>query len=154
MDIGRAILTNDSARQRLDAGTFGTMGVGFAFAIAAQSLYPKKKVVMVVGDSAFGFSGMEVETAARYGLALKVIVVNNNGIGMGVEELDRSDPKNHPVTALSPGSQYELISIAFGGKGACVKDHASLQTKLKEMLADDNLWVLNVLIDTTAMRKP
>jgi len=89
MDIGRAILSNTNAKQRLDAATFGTMGVGFGFAIAAQSLYPKKKVVMVVGDSAFGFSGMEIETAARYKLPLKVIIINNNGIGQGVEFIEK-----------------------------------------------------------------
>lgn len=88
MDIGRTILLNSASKQRLDAGTFGTMGVGFGFAIAAQALYPKKKVVMVVGDSAFGFSGMEVETAVRYGMPLKVIVLNNNGITQGTESID------------------------------------------------------------------
>lgn len=92
MDIGRTILTNDSGRQRLDAGTFGTMGVGFGYAIAAHAINPKKKIVMVVGDSAFGFSGMEVETAARYNIPLKVIIVNNNGITYGQEEIDKSDP--------------------------------------------------------------
>ena len=65
------------------------MGVGFGFAIAAQHLYPNKKVVMVVGDSAFGFSGMELETAARYNLPLKVVVINNNGIVMGAEEITK-----------------------------------------------------------------
>lgn len=130
------------------------MGVGFGFAIAAQAIYPKKKVVMVVGDSAFGFSGMEVETAARYGLPLKVIIINNNGILFGAEEIDRSDPKSIPVSALSPYSHYEYISHAFGGKGAYVKDHKELEVKLAEMLADDNLWVLNVQIDPNAGRKP
>ena len=50
---------------------------------------PDKKVVMVVGDSAFGFSGMEMETAARYGLPLKVIIVNNNGIGQGIDAIEK-----------------------------------------------------------------
>ena len=126
MDIGRTILTNDQARQRLDAGTFGTMGVGFGFAIAAQALFPKKKVVMVVGDSAFGFSGMEVETAARYGLPLKVIIINNNGILYGAEEIDNSDVKGVPVTALTVNAHYEYLSTAFGGKGAQVKNHSEL----------------------------
>jgi 2-hydroxyacyl-CoA lyase 1 len=91
MDIGRSILSNEESKQRLDAGTFGTMGVGFAFAIAAQALYPKKKVVMVVGDSAFGFSAMELETAARYNMPLKVIIINNNGISRGLEEITKED---------------------------------------------------------------
>lgn len=69
MDIGRSILLNNLPRHRLDAGTFGTMGVGLGFAIAA-ALYcrdnaPKKRVICVEGDSAFGFSGMEIETMFR-----------------------------------------------------------------------------------------
>lgn len=69
MDIGRTILMNGDPRHRLDAGTFGTMGVGLGFAIAA-ALYckdtsPGKRVLCVEGDSAFGFSGMEVETMFR-----------------------------------------------------------------------------------------
>lgn len=69
MDIGRTVLLNDLPRHRLDAGTFGTMGVGLGFAIAA-ALYckeaaPKKRVICVEGDSAFGFSGMEIETMFR-----------------------------------------------------------------------------------------
>jgi thiamine pyrophosphate-dependent acetolactate synthase large subunit-like protein len=68
------------------------MGVGFGYAIAAHAIHPKKKIVMVVGDSAFGFSGMEVETAARYNIPLKVIIVNNNGITYGQDSLDKEDP--------------------------------------------------------------
>jgi 2-hydroxyacyl-CoA lyase 1 len=69
MDIGRTILLNNLPRHRLDAGTFGTMGVGLGFAIAA-ALYckdnaPKKRVICIEGDSAFGFSGMEIETMFR-----------------------------------------------------------------------------------------
>jgi 2-hydroxyacyl-CoA lyase 1 len=92
------------------------MGVGFGFAIAAQALYPKKKVVMVVGDSAFGFSAMELETAARYNMPLKVIIINNNGISRGTEEITKEDNAlTIPVYALLPDAKYELISIAFGG---------------------------------------
>ena len=89
MDIGRTILQNTQPKQRLDATTFGTMGIGFAFAIAAQIHDPKKKVVMVMGDSAFGFSAMELETAARYRMPLKVVIINNNGISIGVDEIDK-----------------------------------------------------------------
>ena len=83
MNIGRTILNNTKARQRLDAGTFGTMGVGFGFAIAAQRLHPDHKVILVEGDSGFGFSAMELETAARYGMPLKCVIINNSGIMFG-----------------------------------------------------------------------
>ena len=108
---------------------------------------------MVVGDSAFGFSGMEVETAARYGLPLKIVIINNSGITRGVEELEDKTNANIPVTALTPNSEYQLIAQAFGGKGAKVKTHAELKAKMQEMLSDKNLWILNVIIDTNAGRK-
>ena len=84
MDIGKTILLNNQPRHRLDAATFGTMGVGLGFAIAA-ALYckknaPTKRVICVEGDSAFGFSGMEIETMFRYKLPIIVIIINNNGI--------------------------------------------------------------------------
>lgn len=90
MDIGRAVLMNSLPRHRLDAGTFGTMGVGLGFAIAA-ALYcrhfePKKRVICVEGDSAFGFSGMEIETMVRYKLPVIIVVVNNSGIYGGLPE--------------------------------------------------------------------
>lgn len=89
MDIGRTLMLNYLPRHRLDAGTFGTMGVGLGFAIAAAVAFPDKQVVSVEGDSAFGFSGMELEAAVRHRLAnLTVLVVNNNGIYQGLEELD------------------------------------------------------------------
>ena len=80
MDIGRTILQNFFPRRRLDAGTYGTMGVGLGFAIAAAAVHPELKVVTVQGDSAFVFSGMEIEVACRFKMPITVIIVNNNGI--------------------------------------------------------------------------
>lgn len=95
MDIGRTMLHNDLPRHRLDAGTFGTMGVGPGFAIAAalhcRDYCPGKRVVCVEGDSAFGFSGMEVETMFRYQLPIIILVVNNNGIYGGFDQETYSD---------------------------------------------------------------
>ena len=86
---------------------------------------------MVGGDSSFGFSAMELETAARYHFPIKCIVINNNGIGEGVEEIAKEDDAHSiPISALSPWSKYELIAEAFGGKGRCVSDHKGLGSVL------------------------
>jgi 2-hydroxyacyl-CoA lyase 1 len=85
MDIGRTVIANHHPRSRLDAGTFGTMGVGLGFAIAAALVYPNRRVVCVEGDSAFGFSGLELETAVRYKLPITFIIINNNGIYGGLD---------------------------------------------------------------------
>lgn len=90
MDIGRTMLHNILPRHRLDAGTFGTMGVGPGFAIAAalycRDFFPQKRVICVEGDSAFGFSGMEIETMFRYKLPIVIIIVNNGGIYSGLDK--------------------------------------------------------------------
>ena len=155
MDIGRTILMNNQPRQRLDAGTFGTMGMAFGFAIVTAALYPKKKTVMVVGDSSFGFSCMEIETAARYKLPLKVVIINNNGIGAGTDEIDKeAGPKDIGVLHLTPGARYEMIATAFGGIGVAVDTHEELRSNLQKALADDNLWVINCRIDPFSSKKP
>ncbi|KAJ1806370.1 hypothetical protein LPJ75_005069, partial [Coemansia sp. RSA 2598] len=86
MDIARTVYDFQTPRRRLDCATFANMGVGMGFAIAAQLHYPSSHVVAIVGDSAFGFSAMELETAVRCHLPLIVIVINNNGIYFGLEK--------------------------------------------------------------------
>lgn len=166
MDIGRTILLNHSARHRLDAGTFGTMGVGIGFAIAA-ALYakdncPEKRVVCVEGDSAFGFSGMELETICRYKLPILMIIINNNGIQFGLEkelwkEMKQENdlPSLLPPNALSPDAKYEKIMEAFGGYGYYVETPAELDQVLEKSLsvhANDPV-LINVAVSSVAGRK-
>ncbi len=151
MDIGRTVLPNFLPRHRLDAGTFGTMGVGLGFAIAAAAVHPDKKVVAVEGDSAFGFSGMEVEVACRYGLPITFIIINNNGIGGGPGKLD---PARIPPTAYTPNARYERIIEAFGGKGYFVETPAELGPALSEALAAPVPTIVNIMINPRSQRRP
>ena len=91
-------------RHRLDAGTYGTMGIGLGFAIAAAVVQPDRPVMSVSGDSAFGFSGMEIETACRYKLPITIVVLNNSGIGGGIEDCptDRSERRRSTLTRRRP----------------------------------------------------
>ncbi len=152
MDIGRTVLPNFAPRHRLDAGSFGTMGVGLGFAIAAAAVHPEKKVVAVEGDSAFGFSGMEVETACRYQLPITFVVINNNGIGGGLDELDPR--RGIPPSVYTPRARYEKLIEAFGGRGFFVEKPAELGAALREALADPRPTLVNVMIGTRADRKP
>jgi 2-hydroxyacyl-CoA lyase 1 len=151
MDISRTVLPNFDARQRLDAGSFGTMGVGLGFAIAAAAVHPDRKVVCVEGDSAFGFSGMEVETACRYGMNITFVIINNNGIGMGFADFDRAKV---PPIAYTPKARYEKMIEGFGGKGYFVETPDALGTALKQAIADEGPTIVNVAIDPGATRKP
>lgn len=166
MDIGRSMLLNNLPRHRLDAGTFGTMGVGLGFAIAA-ALYcrdycPSKRVVCVEGDSAFGFSGMEIETLVRYSLPVVIVIVNNSGIysGFTPEDFkslqDMGDPLlTTPPTALSAETRYENIMNLFGKKGYFVRTIPELQSAVREaLIPTDHPSVINVAINPQADRKP
>jgi 2-hydroxyacyl-CoA lyase 1 len=152
MDIGRTLMPNFLPRHRLDAGTFGTMGVGLGFAVAAAVVNPDKKVVCVEGDSAFGFSGMEVETACRYRLPITFVIVNNNGIGGGPTEV--LPPEKLPPGAYTPNAHYEKMADAFGGKGYFVETPEQLGTALREAMASDVTTVVNVMINPRSNRKP
>ncbi|XP_066889922.1 2-hydroxyacyl-CoA lyase 1 isoform X1 [Kogia breviceps] len=165
MDIGRTVLQNYLPRHRLDAGTFGTMGVGLGFAIAsalvAKDRNPGQQVICVEGDSAFGFSGMEVETICRYNLPIILLVVNNNGIYQGFdtdtwkEMLKFGDATIVvPPMCLLPHSHYEHVMIAFGGKGYFVQTPEELQKSLRQSLADTTKpSLINIMIEPQAMRK-
>jgi 2-hydroxyacyl-CoA lyase 1 len=151
MDIGRTVLPNFAPRRRLDAGTFGTMGVGLGFAIAAAVAHPEQKVVAVEGDSAFGFSGMEFETACRYRLPITFVILNNNGIGGGVDDFD---PANVPVSVYTPRARYDKIAEAFGGRGWFVTKPEELGPALKDALASPVPTIVNVMLNPRADRKP
>ncbi|KAK1332456.1 hypothetical protein QTO34_007134 [Cnephaeus nilssonii] len=165
MDIGRTVLQNYLPRHRLDAGTFGTMGVGLGFAIAAaivaKDRNPGQRVICVEGDSAFGFSGMEVETICRYNLPIVLLVVNNNGIYQGIdtdswkEMLKFGDATAMaPPMCLLPNAHYEQVMTAFGGNGYFVQTPGELQESLRKTLADTTKpSLINIMIEPQSMRK-
>ena len=152
MDIGRTQMPNYEPRTRLDAGSYGTMGVGLGFAIAAATVHPDRPIIAVQGDSAFGFSGMEMETVARYNLPIKIIILNNGGIGGGAPEPEGDDDRL--PHALLHGARYEKVGEAFGAAGFHVDDPADLGAALDAALAHDGPAIVNITIAADAGRKP
>ncbi|KAL7090250.1 hypothetical protein ACP275_12G028800 [Erythranthe tilingii] len=154
MDVGRSVLVQTEARTRLDARTWGTMGVGLGYCIAAAVAAPDRLVVAVEGDSGFGFSAMEVETLVRYQLPVVVIVFNNGGVYGG----DRRNPeeitgphKDDPApTSFVPGAAYHLLMESFGGKGYLVSTPDELKSALEESFSARKPAVINVVIDPYA----
>jgi 2-hydroxyacyl-CoA lyase 1 len=153
MDIGRTQMPNHEARVRLDAGSYGTMGIGMGFTIAAAVAHPDRPIVSVSGDSAIGFSGMEIETACRYNLPVKIVVLNNGGIGGGIGHLP-DDKTQIPPRALIWGARYDKMMEAFGGRGWHVEDPAHLRGALDEAMAFPGPALVNVLLNPEAGRKP
>ena len=152
MDISRQVLDNYEPRKRLDAGTWGTMGVGPGFAIAAQVANPDKRVIALEGDAAFGFDGLEVEVAVRHKLPITWIVFNNNGIGGGPSNLP--DGASYPPNAFVPNARYDKVMEAFGGKGYHAETPQELRTALQESFDSGETTLINVTINPDAKRRP
>jgi oxalyl-CoA decarboxylase len=144
LDFGRNIIDMDKPRHRLDSGTWGVMGIGMGYAIGAAAV-TGKPVVAIEGDSAFGFSGMEIETICRYELPVTTVIFNNNGVYRG-------DPAGaaYTPTGLLRDARYEKIIEAFGGIGYHVTDTPSLTKALTEALASGKPALINAVIDPTA----
>ena len=121
LDFGRNIIDMSLPRHRLDSGTWGVMGIGMGYAIGA-AVETGRPVVALEGDSAFGFSGMEIETICRYKLPVVTVVFNNSGIYRG----DPSGAAPSP-TGFVPEARYDKIIEAFGGAGYHVTDTEALQ---------------------------
>ncbi|ETN74592.1 thiamine pyrophosphate enzyme, TPP binding domain protein [Necator americanus] len=163
MDIGRTMMPSLLPRRRLDAGTFGTMGVGQGYALAAalfcRDYSPTTKVLVVQGDSAFGFSGMEIETIARYKLPVVTVVLNNSGIYRGMlpedmKAVDGDPTLLYPVLSLSPECRYDELCRALGGDGYFVKNVPEVEQALsKAFHKTDGPSLINVIISTDSERK-
>ena len=152
MDISRTVLNNYEARTRLDAGSFGSMGLGHGFAVAAQVEYPDRRVLCLQGDGAFGFAGTECEVAVRYNLPITWVVFNNGGIGGHTQEQIDSGPV--PPGAMSPGARYDLMMEGLGGKGYQAETIDELNAALADAFKLGGPSLINVPIAPDAKRKP
>ncbi len=148
LDFARSIVDMYEPRKRLDVGTWGIMGIGMGFAIAA-AVVTGKPVIAVEGDSAFGFSGMEVETICRYNLPICVVVFNNNGIYKGTDKNGSSGADPAP-TVFVKNARYEMMMQAFGGVGVVASTPAELEKALSEAVASGQPTLINAIIDETA----
>ena len=147
LDFARGIIDMYQPRKRLDVGTWGVMGIGMGFAIGA-AVETGKPVLAVEGDSAFGFSGMEVETICRYNLPVCVVVFNNNGIYRGTDTNDASaDPA---TTVFVKDSRYDLMMEAFGGVGVKATTPDELSRAVNQAMDSGKPTLVNAVIDERA----
>jgi len=146
LDLARNVVDMELPRHRLDTGTWGVMGIGMGYAIAA-AVETGKPVVAIEGDSAFGFSGMEIETICRYRLPVTVVILNNGGVYRGDEAPHGADPA---PTVLNARARHELIAEAFGGKGYHVDTPSELRTALVEAIASGAPSIIDCELDPAA----
>ncbi len=130
----------------IDRGPFGCLGAGPGYALAAKLAHPDRQVVLLLGDGAFGFAGMEFETLARHGVNV-VAVVGNNGM-LALE--------HHPMTALygysvaadlRQGARYDRVAEALGCHGELVERPEELRPALERSFAAGRPALVNVLTD-------
>ena len=189
MDVARSVFDVNKPRRRLDAGANATMGVGMGYAIAAHAYYnpplfpgesrgkaqQRTKVVCLEGDSAFGFSAMEVETMARYDMDVLIFVMNNGGVYHGDADseaewqaLQRAsreaastvarpgdegrreaeEPRGLRSTSLGWETRYEALAEMCGGEGRCVRTEGELEEATRQGFESDKLCVVNVIIES------
>jgi oxalyl-CoA decarboxylase len=148
LDLARGVIDMYEPRKRLDVGTWGVMGIGMGFAIAA-AVETGKSVLAVEGDSAFGFSGMEVETVCRYNLPICTVIFNNNGIyrGTNVNPTGGADPA---PTVFVKDARYDKMMEAFGGVGVNVTTPDELSRAVNAAMDSGKPTLINAVIDPAA----
>jgi oxalyl-CoA decarboxylase len=145
LDFTRSIVDMYQPRKRIDVGTWGIMGVGMGYCVAA-AVVTGKQVIAIEGDSAFGFSGMETETICRYGLPVCIVIMNNNGVYRGDETNPTGGPDPSPLVFVKD-ARYEKLMEAFGGVGAHVTTPDELRKAMQEAIRSKRPTLINAVID-------
>jgi oxalyl-CoA decarboxylase len=148
LDFARSIIDMYQPRKRLDVGTWGVMGVGMGTAIAA-AVETGKPVLAIEGDSAFGFSGMEIETICRYKLPVCVVVFNNGGIYRGTDVNPAGGP-DVATTVFVKDARYDKMMEAFGGVGVHVTSPDELSRAVNAAMDCGEPTLVNAVIDEKA----
>lgn len=148
LDFARSVINIFKPRKRIDVGTWGVMGIGQGAAIAA-AVETGDQVLAVEGDSAFGFSGMEVETICRYKLPICIVVFNNSGIYRGVADTPAAS-KDVAPTVFVKGARYDMLMQAFGGEGSVANNPDELASQVRAALKSGKPTLINAIIDEAA----
>jgi len=130
----------------MDPGPFGCLGAGPGYALAAKLANPQRQVCLLLGDGAFGFSGMEFDTLVRHGVPV-VAVMGNNGI-WGLEKHPMEFLYGYSVAAeLQPNCRYDRVVEALGGHGELVERPGELRPALERAFASGKPALVNVMTD-------
>ncbi|MFZ0424287.1 MAG: oxalyl-CoA decarboxylase [Xanthobacteraceae bacterium] len=147
LDLARGVIDMYQPRKRIDVGTWGVMGIGMGYAIGA-AIETGKPVLAVEGDSAFGFSGMEIETICRYKLPVCVVIFNNDGIYRGTDV--NSVGADPATTVFVKGSRYDKMIEAFGGSGVNATSPDELKRAVNAAMDSGKPTLINAVIDPAA----
>jgi len=132
---------------RFTAGSNGCLGVGIPFGIGAKLAHPDRLVIVICGDTAFAFNAMDMETAVRHGVAVIIVVVNNEGNCGALVQKAFFPPDAERVTMFQPDIHYENIMRAFGGHAEFVDRPAQIRPALERSAAQNRPACINVRVD-------
>lgn len=147
LDLARGIIDVYKPRKRIDVGTWGIMGIGMGYAVAA-AVETGQRVLCVEGDSAFGFSGMEIETICRYNLPVCIVIFNNDGIYRGTDVNKASD--DPATTVFVKGARYDKMIEAFGGVGVNATSPDELKRAVNAAMDSGKPTLINAVLDPAA----
>jgi oxalyl-CoA decarboxylase len=148
LDLTRGVIDMYQPRKRIDVGTWGVMGIGMGYAIGA-AIETGKPVLAIEGDSAFGFSGMEIETICRYNLPVCVVIFNNDGIYRGTD-VNRSGNSDPATTVFVKGARYDKMIEAFGGHGVNATSPDELKRAVNAAMDSGKPTLINAVLDPAA----
>ena len=148
LDFTRSIVDMYKPRKRIDVGTWGIMGIGMGYCVAA-AVVTKQPVIAIEGDSAFGFSGMEVETICRYNLPVCIVIMNNNGVYKGTDV--NPTGRRRGAHGVREGRALRQADGGFRRRGrACGRPRPSCARRWKSALRSKKPTLINAVIDETA----
>jgi acetolactate synthase-1/2/3 large subunit len=133
------------------ASAMGALGMGLPWAIGMKAAHPERPVVAVCGDGSFGFTAMELETAARHGLPVAVVIGNDGGWGI-VRHLQQA-LHGRPLASDLPVAPYELLAEFAGGVGDRVETPKQLEIAITNALVSSKPSVINAILDQSVQHE-
>lgn len=127
--------------------TYGCLGVGLPFALAAKTAHPEKKVMSLIGDGSFGFNAMEFDTAVRHNLPFVCVISNDGCWGMIKHAVEDRVPKDHLVALDLPNHDYHKLVEVLGGYGERVENPAEIGPAIERAIASNKPACVNVITD-------
>lgn len=147
LDFARNLIPCYRAGGRLNPGVTGQLGVGIPYAISAKLAHPERQVLCLCGDGAFGLNGMEMDTAARHGVPIVVVVSNNACWGVCTNAQRGTFGADRTCGTMLDYGRYDLVAEALGCHGETIEDPDQIRPALQRAFGAGRPAVLNVITD-------
>ncbi|MCT3099729.1 acetolactate synthase large subunit [Lactococcus lactis] len=134
-----------NARQLITSGGMGTMGFGIPAAIGAKLAQPNKNVIVFVGDGGFQMTNQELALLNGYGIAIKVVLINNHSLGMVRQWQESFYEERRSQSVFDVEPNFQLLAEAYGIKHVKLDNPKTLADDLK-IITEDEPMLIEVLI--------